>query len=65
MALSGIFYGTSSNPRIKPQISWSAKQSVAGNYSDVTAKLNAFMAELKADGTLQALADKYSLTLAE
>ena len=39
MALSGIFYGTSSNPRIKPQISWSAVQSVAGNYSDVTAKL--------------------------
>lgn len=39
MALSGIFYGTSSNPRIKPQISWSATQSVAGNYSDVTAKL--------------------------
>ena len=39
MALSGIFYGTSSNPRIKPQISWEAVQSVAGNYSDVTAKL--------------------------
>lgn len=39
MALSGIFYGTSSNPRIKPQISWEAVQSVAGNYSDVTARL--------------------------
>lgn len=39
MALSGTFYGTSSNPRIKPQIVWSAVQSVAGNYSDVTAKL--------------------------
>ena len=32
--------------------------------SDVTAKLNEFLAQLKADGTLQALADKYSLTLA-
>ena len=33
--------------------------------SDVTAKFNDFMAKIKADGTLQALADKYSLTLAE
>ena len=33
--------------------------------SDVTAKFNEFMAKIKADGTLQALADKYSLTLAE
>ena len=33
--------------------------------SDVTAKFNAFMDKLIADGTLQALADKYSLTLAE
>ena len=32
--------------------------------SDVTAAFNDFMAKLKADGTLQALADKYSLTLA-
>ena len=32
--------------------------------SDLTAKFNAFMDKLKADGTLQALADKYSLTLA-
>ncbi len=39
MALSGIFYGTTANPRLKPQISWSAVQSVSGNYSDVTAKL--------------------------
>ncbi len=39
MALSGIFYGTTSNPRLKPQISWSAVQSIEGNYSDVTAKL--------------------------
>ena len=33
--------------------------------SDVTAAFNTFMAKLKADGTLQALADKYSLTLAD
>ena len=33
--------------------------------SDVTAKFNAFMDKLRADGTLQALADKYSLTLAD
>ena len=33
--------------------------------SDVTAVFNDFMAKIKADGTLQALADKYSLTLAE
>ena len=33
--------------------------------SDVTAKFNEFMAKIKADGTLQALADKYALTLAE
>ena len=33
--------------------------------SDVTAKVNELMAAWKADGTLQALADKYSLTLAE
>ena len=32
--------------------------------SELTAKFNAFMAELIADGTLQALADKYDLTLA-
>ena len=32
--------------------------------SDLTAKFNAFMDKLIADGTLQALADKYSLTLA-
>ena len=32
--------------------------------SDLTAKFNAFMADCIADGTLQALADKYSLTLA-
>jgi len=33
--------------------------------SDLTAAVNAIMAQFKADGTLQALADKYSLTLAE
>ena len=33
--------------------------------SDLTAKLNAFMEELKANGKLQALADKYGLTLTE
>ena len=33
--------------------------------SDVTAVFNDFMAKLKTDGTLQALADKYNLTLAE
>ena len=32
--------------------------------SDLTAQFNAFMAKLRQDGTLQALADKYSLTLA-
>jgi len=33
--------------------------------SDLTAKFNAFMDKITADGTLQALADKYSLTLAD
>ena len=33
--------------------------------SDLTAKFNEFMAELKADGTLQELAAKYELTLAK
>ena len=33
--------------------------------SDLTAKFNAFMDKLIADGTLQALAEKYSLTLAK
>ena len=32
--------------------------------SDVTAKVNELLAKYKADGTLQALADKYNLTLA-
>ena len=33
--------------------------------SDLTAAFNEFMAKLKADGTLEALAAKYSLTLAD
>ena len=33
--------------------------------SDITAKVNEIMAKLMADGTLQALADKYQLTLAK
>ena len=33
--------------------------------SDLTAKLNELMAQWKTDGTLQALADKYQLTLAD
>jgi polar amino acid transport system substrate-binding protein len=33
--------------------------------SDLTAAFNTFMAKIKADGTLQALADKYNLTLAQ
>ena len=33
--------------------------------SDLTAKLNQFLKDLKADGTLDELAKKYSLNLAE
>ena len=33
--------------------------------SDLTAKLNQFLKDLKADGTLEELAEKYELTLAE
>ena len=33
--------------------------------SDVTAKVNEILDQLRADGTMQALADKYSLTLAQ
>ena len=33
--------------------------------SDLTAAFNEFMADLKADGTLEALAAKYNLTLAD
>lgn len=39
MALSGTFYGTTTNERVQPKIVWSATQSIAGNYSTVTATL--------------------------
>lgn len=39
MALSGSFTGTTANSLIVPTITWSATQSVTGNYSDVTATL--------------------------
>ena len=40
MAISGSFYGTTSNASIKPKISWSAITNPEGNYSDVTATLS-------------------------
>lgn len=39
MSLTGTFSGTTANERITPTIAWSAVQSVAGNYSDITATL--------------------------
>ncbi len=39
MALSGTFYGTTSNDRVKPKIQWSGVQSIEGNYTDITATL--------------------------
>lgn len=39
MALSGSFTGTTNNQYIRPTITWSASQSIDGNYSDVTATL--------------------------
>ncbi len=39
MALSGSFYGTTANSKIKPKIQWYAEQSVTGNYSQITATL--------------------------
>lgn len=39
MALSGTFYGTTSNQYVQPKIVWKATQSVSGNYSTVTATL--------------------------
>lgn len=39
MALSGTFYGTTSNEYVRPKIVWSATQSVSGNYSTVKATL--------------------------
>lgn len=40
MALSGSFTGSTANQYILPKITWSAKQNIAGNYSDVTATLH-------------------------
>ena len=40
MAISGSFYGTTSNAAIKPKITWSAQANLEGNYSDVTATLS-------------------------
>lgn len=39
MAKSGSFTGSTNNEYIVPKITWSATQSVSGNYSDVTATL--------------------------
>lgn len=39
MALSGSFTGSTSNIYVQPKITWSAVQSISGNYSDVTATL--------------------------
>ena len=51
---------------LAPGISLSSEEYGIGfrKGSDVTAKVNELLAQYKADGTLQALADKYSLTLA-
>ena len=40
MAISGNFYGTTSNTAIKPKITWSSQANPEGNYSDVTATLS-------------------------
>ena len=40
MALSGVFYGTTSNQYVKPKIEWRAEQNIEGNYSEVTAVLS-------------------------
>ncbi len=39
MALTGLFYGTTSNQFVKPCITWSVVQNAEENYSDVTAVL--------------------------
>lgn len=39
MAKSGSFTGSTNNEYVVPKITWSATQSVSGNYSDVTATL--------------------------
>ena len=51
---------------LAPGISLSSEEYGIGfrKDSDVTAKVNELLTKYKADGTLQALADKYSLTLA-
>ena len=51
---------------LAPGISLSSEEYGIGfrKDSDVTAKVNELLAKYKADGTLQALADKYNLTLA-
>ena len=51
---------------LAPGISLSSEEYGIGfrKDSDVTAKVNDLLAKYKADGTLQALADKYNLTLA-
>ena len=38
--ISGYFYGKTSNTAIKPKITWTAQEDIAGNYSEVTAKLS-------------------------
>lgn len=40
MAISGSFYGKTSNSGIKPKITWEAVANEQGNYSDVTATLS-------------------------
>lgn len=39
MALSGSIYGSTNNTYIDSKLAWSAKQSLTGNYSDVTVTL--------------------------
>ncbi len=69
MALSGVFYGTTNNTRIRAQIRWSVVQSVAGNYSDVTAKLQYFCTDADQatsgswKGTLQIGSESFAKTL--
>ena len=59
-------YEGTSYANLAPGISLTSEEYGIGfrKDSDVTAKVNEIMAKFKADGTLQALADKYSLTLA-
>ena len=66
MANSMTGEGTSYNT-LAPQIELTSEEyGIAFRKdSDLTAKVNEVMAELKSDGTLPALAEKYGLTLAE